>query len=213
MWYKRALKSIVFVGIILFLTTCTYKAMDPNVCFTENVLPIFVSKCSMSGCHSPGSRRMDLSNYDGIMNGVVAGHPLRSNVYTEISGANPSMPPRDHTQLTSQEVYYIKVWISMGAFNQTNCTVVCDSTTFKFGADIQPLINSQCVGCHSPSSAGGGDDLSTYSGVVNSIANNQLLGSVEHSSGYSPMPQNGGQLSACDISKIKSWISAGHPND
>ena len=48
---------------------------------------------------------------------------------------------------------------------------------------------------------------------LNSIANNNLLGSIEHSSGYNTMPQNGSQLSGCQISKIRSWINAGHPND
>ena len=208
----KTIKNLLFVGVILFLTTCTERAMDPNVCFTENVLPIFVSKCSMSGCHDPGSRRGDFSNYGGIMKKVTAKHPLESSIYTKISGTNPSMPPQGNTQLTDQEKFNIKAWISMGALNQSNCAV-CDTTSFKFSADIQPIMNSWCVGCHSMTNAGGGYDLSNYSGIVNSISNNKVVGSIKHTSGYSAMPQNGNQLSGCQISKIQSWINEGFPNN
>jgi|ERR1700758_3927478 len=209
---KTLITILLFFGVVFTLTTCTEKAYDPTVCFNDNILPIFVSKCSMSGCHSPGSRRGNYSTYDGIMRNVVAKHPLRSSVYTKIDGANPSMPPKSSVQLTSQEIFMIKAWISMGALNQSNCTV-CDTTQFKFASDIQPIMNSWCIGCHSSTNAGGGYDLSNYTGVVNSIANNKLLGSIEHSAGYNVMPQNGSQLSGCQISKIRSWINAGHPND
>jgi hypothetical protein len=209
---KAIMTILLFTVVIFSLTTCTEKAYDPNVCFTENILPIFVSKCSMSGCHSPGSRRGDFTTYDGIMKRVVAKHPLQSSMYTKIDGSNPSMPPRNYTALTGEELFMIKAWISMGALNQSNCTI-CDTTSFKFTADIQPIMNSWCVGCHSTSNAGGGYDLSNYAGIVNSIANNKLLGTIKHSAGYNAMPQNGSQLSGCQISKIQSWINAGHPND
>lgn len=208
----KIISLLLFIGIIFSLTTCTEKAYDPSVCFTDNILPIFVSKCSMSGCHAPGSRRGDFTTYDGIMNKVIAKHPLRSSIYTKIDGANPSMPPKNYTPLTDQEKFMIKAWISMGALNQANCTV-CDTTSFKFAADIQPIMNTWCIGCHSSTNAGGGYDLSSYAGVVNSIGHNQLLGSIEHSTGYNAMPQNGNQLSGCQISKIRSWINAGYPND
>ncbi|HXU27028.1 MAG TPA: cytochrome c, partial [Bacteroidia bacterium] len=146
-----------------------------------------------------------------VMRRVTAKHPLQSSMYTEIKGSNPSMPPRGYTALTDQEIFMIKAWISMGALNQSNCTV-CDTTQFKFTADIQPIMNTYCVGCHSTSNAGGGADLSNYTGVVNSI-NNKLMGTIKHSAGYNAMPQNGNQLSGCQISKIQSWVNAGHPND
>jgi hypothetical protein len=213
---SRIIIVLIFFGIFIFLTTCTWKASDPSVCFGENILPIFVSKCSMSGCHSPGSeRRGDFTTYEGIMTKVVVKHPLRSKIYKKIDGNNPSMPPIGYTQLTEQEIYLIKAWISMGAQNPFNCITVCDTTSFKFAEDIQPIINTWCVGCHSTAgaSASGNVDLSTYSGVVNAIANNQLLGSIKHSSGYNPMPQGGNQLSGCQISKIQSWINSGYPNN
>ena len=207
------IKALVFAGILISLSTCTYKAMDPNVCFADNVLPIFVSKCSMSGCHTSGSKhRTDCTTYDGIMTKVVPRHPLRSEMYTRIAGFGADMPPKRNTQLTSQEIFYIKAWISMGAANSSNCSG-CDTTLFKFSADIQPIINTWCVGCHSASSSGGSFDLSTYTGVVSSIAGNKLIGCITHSPGHNAMPIGASQLSACSISKIQSWINVGFPND
>lgn len=209
---KALTTVLIILGSIFLLTTCTEKAYDPTVCFEDNILPIFISKCSMSGCHSPGSRKGDFTTYDGIMKRVTAGHPLQSSAYTKIDGSNPSMPPKANVQLTDQEKFMIKAWISMGALNQSNCTV-CDTTSYKFAADIQPIMNSWCVGCHSTSNAGGGYDLSNYSGVVSSISHNNLMGSIKHSPGYNAMPQNGSQLTGCQISKIQSWVNAGHPNN
>jgi cytochrome c553 len=210
----RIIVALIFFGVFIFLTTCTWKASDPSVCFSENILPIFVSKCSMSGCHSAGStRRGDFTTYEGIMTKVVAKHPLRSEMYKKIDGNNPSMPPRGSTPLTSQEIYLIKAWISMGALNPSNCITVCDTTSFKFTEDIQPIMNTWCVGCHSTSSAGGGYDLSNYTGVVKAVTANRLMGTIKHSTGYSAMPQGGNQLSGCQISKVQNWINAGYPNN
>lgn len=208
------IKIIVFIGVFILFTTCTWKASDPSVCFSENILPIFVSKCSMSGCHGPGSkRRSDFTTYEGIMSKVVANHPLRSEIYTKIEGLGANMPPKKNTQLTAQEIYLIKAWISMGAQNPSNCIIVCDTTSFKFIEDIQPIMNTWCVGCHSTSSAGGGYDLSSYTGVVKAVTANRLIGTIKHSAGFSAMPKGGNQLSGCQISKIQSWINSGYLNN
>ncbi|MFY8185634.1 MAG: hypothetical protein ACOVLD_06160, partial [Bacteroidia bacterium] len=68
-------KGIVLLSIIsgvFSLTTCTKDVYVPNTCFKEDILPIFVSNCTMSGCHNSIDKKegYDLSNYDGIMTGV-----------------------------------------------------------------------------------------------------------------------------------------------
>ena len=202
---------MVAAAAVLF-ETCNYRANDPNICFAENVLPVFVSNCA--GCHGggSGSNTRDYTNYDGIMRDVVAGHPLRSKAYTSVKGNNPSMPPASHNKLTSQQVFIIKAWISMGAPNSSNCSS-CDTSKYKFAADIQPILNNWCVSCHTSGNAGGGYDLSNYNGVNAGAVNGKLMGSIKHSAGYIPMPQNSPQLSACDIAKIQNWVNAGHPNN
>jgi hypothetical protein len=205
------IRLILVFFLFISLSGCQYSEYNPDVCFQENVLPIFVSKCSMTGCHNSVDKkaRYDLSNYDGIMKGVSANHPLFSSVYTSVAGINPSMP-RGGT-LSEKEKSYIKIWIRMGAKNTSNCSS-CDTSTFTYNAVIKPIITDWCLGCHSPSNAGGGFDYSTYSGVVASVANNKLMGSIEQLSGHSPMPQ-GTKLSDCDIKLIGKWVSAGYPNN
>ncbi len=207
-------KLALFSILTIMLSACTYDVYNPDVCFQENVLPIFVSNCTMSGCHNSNDRKAgyDLSNYDGIMKGVVAKHPLRSEVYRSITGIRPSMPPGRYPSLTRKEVSYIDIWIKMGAKNSTNCNG-CDSTNYTYTNRIQPFLNTWCVGCHSTSNAGGGYDLSTYSGVVVSITKSRLMGTLKHLSGFSPMPKNANQLSDCDINAVQKWIAAGYLNN
>ncbi len=191
----------------IFLSTCTSEVATPNICFKEDVLPIFVSNCTQSGCHNATDKEasLDLSNYEGIMKSIKAKHPFQSSSYTNVNSG--SMPPS--YKLTKYERDIIKHWIKAGAQNSSNC-ISCD-TTFTFSGRIQPLLNKWCVGCHAPGNAGGGYDLSTYDNIVNSIANNKLNGSIQHQSGYSEMPKNGGKLSDCDITAITKWLNAGHP--
>jgi hypothetical protein len=208
---KKKYLTLLIIFTIL-LATCTNDAYNPDVCFQENVLPIFISKCSMSGCHNVTEHKAgyDLSNYDGIMNGVTPGHPLRSEVYKAIRGSNPSMPRGQ--KLSQKEISYINIWIKMGAPNSSNC-YSCDTINTTFGGRIKPLFNTWCLGCHSSTNAGGGYDLSNYAGVVLSITNNKLIESLKHIPGYSPMPKNAGSLSACDMNAIEKWVNEGYPNN
>lgn len=215
-----AVSIILFFGIAL--STCTYDLSTPEVCFQENVLPIFISKCSMAGCHdASGGEAFDLTTYDAIMKGgITPKHPLLSEIYTQISGRNPNMPKGN--KLSAKDINYIKVWIKMGAKNTSDCSI-CDSTNVSYNGRIQPLLNTWCVGCHSGTSSVGKSDLSTYSGtlaIVNSNnggmpatdISNRLLGALEHSTGYRPMPESS-QISACDLNAIKKWIAAGKLNN
>lgn len=208
---KFNLACIIILTSIL-LSTCTKDVYNPDVCFQENVLPIFVSNCTSGGCHvsGGGAAGYDLSNYDGIMKGVRPKHPLLSDVYKVVKGNHPSMPPA--YKLSAKEVTYIKIWIQMGAANSSNCKN-CDTLNFSYSNRVKPLIDTWCIGCHSASNQSGGYDMSSYSGLVVSITDNRLLGSLKHSAGFIAMPQNTQGLSSCDINAIEKWINAGYPNN
>jgi hypothetical protein len=202
----------LIVGGVFSLSTCTKDVYTPNVCFNEDVLPIFVSNCTMSGCHNSIDQEgdYDLSNYDGIMKGISPKHPLSSELYLSIRGSNPSMPPAG--KLGRLELSTIKMWIELGAPNSSNCRT-CDTTTYSYSGRIAPTVQTWCTGCHNSNSAGGGFNFSTYNGLVSSIANNKLMGSLNHLSGFSQMPKNAGQLSQCEIDAIQKWVDAGYPNN
>lgn len=205
--------AFVIIFCASFFSTCTSDVYNPDICFQQNILPIFVTKCSITGCHNATDKEAeyDLSNYDGIMKGVVAKHPLRSEVYKVINGNNPSMPVGG--KLSRKEVSYIKLWIKMGAQNTANCFTVCDTSNVTYSGVIAPFITDWCVGCHNSANAGGSYDLSNYLGVKNSITNGRLLGSLKHSAGFLAMPQGTAKLSDCDIAKVEKWINAGYLNN
>ena len=208
------LKSVLYLFmtvLVVTLSDCTSDVYNPDVCFQENILPIFVSNCATTGCHNSidKAEEYDLTSYEGIMKGVVANHPSRSEVYKVISGNNPSMPTENYPKLSNKDVSYIKLWIDMGAKNTSNCSS-CDTMSFTYSARIKPLITTWCVGCHSSGSSGGGFNLSNYSGVSAVVATGQFLGSIQHASGFSAMPKNASKLSDCDIKVIEKWIAAGY---
>lgn len=91
---------------------------------------------------------------------------------------------------------------------------LCELENLSFAADIQPILQAQCNGCHFTGSAlGGGIVLDNYDGVKFMVDNNRLLGSIRREAGFSPMPQGQPQLGQCNIDKIAAWVEAGAPNN
>lgn len=205
-------RYLFLIVAFTLINSCRYDAYNPDICFEENVLPIFVSRCANQGCHSSTENEAgySLNSYDGIMQGVKAFHPIQSEVYRVIRGVNPSMPVGG--KLSRKEVSTIKIWIQMGAPNSKNCKG-CDTTSFTFNAVIKPIVEQWCTGCHNSSNASAGFDLSTYQGISDCIVQKRFLQSIEHLNGYSPMPFGASPLSDCDISKIRQWIKSGYPNN
>lgn len=89
----------------------------------------------------------------------------------------------------------------------------CDTTGVTYSNTVAPLMQAQCVSCHSASFASGNIALDTYSAVKTSALNGSLYGSINYSGGFSPMPQGGNKMNACSIQKIKVWVDAGAPNN
>lgn len=92
----------------------------------------------------------------------------------------------------------------------------CDTTVTKFSTEIKPILQSSCLSCHSNSAAqgnGGGIKLQDYADVKTNVLNGRLIGSIDHSSGFSSMPKGGGKLTDCNILIIKTWITKGTLNN
>ena len=90
----------------------------------------------------------------------------------------------------------------------------CDTlTTVSYSISVKPVLDTKCYGCHSGGSPSGGIAMGTYSTDKAIAANGKLYGSINHSSGYSPMPEGEAKMDACTIAMIKQWIDAGSPNN
>ena len=89
----------------------------------------------------------------------------------------------------------------------------CDTSNLTYSNDVWPLINANCTSCHSGAAASGNVRLENYDQIRTAAANGQLLGTIRHESGWSPMPKGGGKLPDCDITKLEIWVELGYPNN
>lgn len=90
----------------------------------------------------------------------------------------------------------------------------CDTTGVTYANTVVPLLQSNgCISCHSGGAPSGNIALDSYTSVKAAAQNGTLYGSISHFAGFSPMPQAGNKMSACNISKIKAWIDAGSVNN
>jgi hypothetical protein len=192
---------------------------DPTkIYFQQQVLPILVSNCAMSGCHDDASHKegVVLTSYSKVMatGGIRTGNPGESKLYKVIVNSDPGdrMPQPPQNPLTSQQIQIIFSWIQQGAQNLV-CANMCDSSLFTYSGAIRPLVQNKCQGCHSGTNAQGGIDLSTYTLLNAKVTDGKLWGSINQLPGYSAMPKNGAKLSDCEIKQFQKWIAAGAPNN
>lgn len=89
----------------------------------------------------------------------------------------------------------------------------CNTDNISYSETIFPIIENSCLSCHNSNNSSGGINLSNYESIKSSAQSGQLLGSIKHSSGYSPMPQFGEKLSECTIAQVEAWIEQGMKNN
>ena len=192
---------------------------DPSkIYFQQQVLPILLSNCAMSGCHDVAGHQegVILTSYAYVMStaGVDPGDPNGSELYEKITEADPDdrMPPPPRPRLSTEQIATIRNWILQGA-QDLSCNTLCHSTRFTYSGSIRQIISNKCQGCHQGTAASAGVDLSSYAGVKAKVTDGKLWGAVNHLPGFSPMPKNGSKLSECELAQIRKWIDAGALNN
>lgn len=186
--------------------------------FVNDVLPILVSGCAMSGCHDAASASdgVVLTSYASVMNtaDIRPGNPGDSDLYERITDddLDDRMPPPPMAALSPEQIQTIRLWITQGAKNNY-CDNGCDTTSYTFNAVILPMINNNCKGCHSGAQPSGNIRLEDYATIRQAAVNGSLYGAVSHQPGFSPMPQNAAKLPDCNITQIRKWIENGTPNN
>lgn len=190
----------------LNLTPCD----SDSVYFYNDIVPLFVSNCAFSGCHSA----LSLSNYNDIINigDVEAGDTANSYIYQVLisNNANIRMPQPPNAPLLQSEIEMVAKWIMQGA--KDNSCNDCNPNNFMFNANVRPIIQKNCVGCHGGSSPSGGIKLENYFQIKTQVNNGKLEGSINHDVGFSSMPPSG-KLPECQITVIKNWINNGAENN
>ena len=90
---------------------------------------------------------------------------------------------------------------------------VCKVENVSFSQDIVPILNNNCIACHSAFALQGDVNLEGHSEILKYALNGALLGSISYESGYIAMPSGASKLSDCNISQVAAWINAGSPNN
>ena len=94
-----------------------------------------------------------------------------------------------------------------------NSPPACDTTAVSYSRTLEPLLAQSCVGCHNAARPAADLNLQSFAQVQASARNGDLVGVIGHLPGYSPMPKNGPQLSACELTKLKKWVREGALNN
>ncbi len=230
------LSLLILLTVFSWITSCTHVANIanlPEVCFTGEVLPIFVNNCAIAGCHDGGGResRMSLNNYADIMREITPGNPNNSRAYQAIiSKWENLMPPKQPLSLVNRTK--IRVWIEQGA-NLTTCPDVTGTTPPPgtgtssnyvaracFSRDILPVIISRCAtaSCHDAITHREGYNYTTYTNILSSVTpgnpgSSRLYRAIT-SGGESKMPPSGSPpLTTAEIDSIGKWIGYGALNE
>lgn len=222
---NKIFAAVATATILIISFSCQHKAYvppatqltgDPGICFESDILPIFISECAKSGCHDANEHEEGyvLDSYEHIIKkGITPGNAIGSKIYQSVMGYTEERMPANAPALSSDKIALLKRWIDAGALKDSNCAAPCDSDNYAFAANIQPLMNKYCTGCHSGNNPQGNITLTSYTAVKNAVQNNNLVNCINYVTGYSGMPKGGLHLSTCQIRQVEKWVTAGMPNN
>ncbi len=89
----------------------------------------------------------------------------------------------------------------------------CETENISYLSDVLPILELNCIVCHSQLVAEAGIILEGYDNLKFWVDNGRVQGSIKQEVGFVPMPPLGYELSDCEIDKILSWIEQGAPEN
>lgn len=116
-----------------------------------------------------------------------------------------------------QSTLLIGILLTIGVYSckkeQNPTTFDCSGYSPTYTSEIKSILDTHCAfsGCHNASSKADGKDYSTYAAAKSNAAGNNFLGSIQHLSGYDPMPRNAAKLSDSQIRALSCWKQNGLP--
>jgi mono/diheme cytochrome c family protein len=218
--------------ILLVVISCKHDPLfipDPNpnpnpnvpcdstiVNFQEEILPIFLTNCALSGCHGGSSvqKGIRLDNYTNIIatGRLDINDPEDSKILKDgILETDPDkrMPPPPNPRLSNAQIDKIMTWIRQGAKDTSCAQITCDTLNINYTNKISGILSTYCVACHNPQNISGGVLLNNYTNTRTVALNGRLIGAVEHRAGFVPMPIGGSKLPDCQLKQIKIWVENG----
>jgi hypothetical protein len=128
---KKIIKLIRLAGVLFLIfsiTSCYYDEIVPkelppitdDISFNDDIIPIFNGSCNLTGCHSSGGVRPDLTPNNAFNSLISGGYtntndPPSSVLYLWVSGQERvPMPPSGADPKISATIL---AWIDQGALN------------------------------------------------------------------------------------------------
>ncbi len=109
-----------------------------------------------------------------------------------------------------QSCYYDKEQL-LYANSSAGCT---DSTgTVSYTQKVVPIFSNLCYSCHAGNTPSGNIQMGTYAFDKAIAQNGKLWGSIDHASGYVPMPEGASKMTDCQLAVIRKWINSGMLNN
>lgn len=191
--------------------TSTTSCDPDSIYFEQQILPIFQSNCSQSGCHNTKDKEADLDlTYYG---GIVAAN--MNDVWEKINKNEPSdiMPPPPYSPLSSAQIALIYDWMKQGLKNNGCEPASCDTSSYKFGAEIWPILDMRCKNCHSGPNPDASLRIENYNDVKFMVDLDVLLPVIRWEPNVVPMPYLANKIPDCEILLIEKWIASGALNN
>jgi hypothetical protein len=128
---QKLITAITLLGVIFIMQSCSKNTtvyidnsaeITTDVFFAKDIVPVFSSKCSMSGCHNTGGHIPDLSAdkaYNALSNGnyLDKGTPANSSLYLWLTGKKSTAMPVGGPANPSNINQLVLAWIKQGAKN------------------------------------------------------------------------------------------------
>ncbi len=173
-----------------------------HVTFPETIQPILQANCI--SCHGPPDFKggINLTDYADVSFLAQSGALL--GAIRHDAGYEPM--PQDAPPLSACEITLIEKWINDTTF-VNNDTTECDSSNVTYPGTVFPILQENCITCHSQPVPAAGLDFNNYDNVAYVAQSGQLIGAIKHLPGYTPMPENGPPLTDCEIGLIQKWIN------
>ena len=220
-------------ALIAFAFALPFSSAVAKVDFIKQVKPLLEGACTH--CHGPKEHKGDLKMHtlDDMIKGgengpgLVPGDLKKSSIYTSLLLAaddDDVMPPKKEGKLVKEQIEIIKQWIEQGADWPAGVTL-SETPRANFVKHIQPLMEENCVSCHTPEKHKGDWIITTKKQAFETGENkpNIVPFDLEKSAVYHltslpaddddlmPPKKSGGPLGKDEITMLKLWILQGAP--
>ena len=199
---------------------CSNSCAPDSIYYLQDIKPLFKRhKCI--ACHEPNHPSgIEMETYEEVIgsNMFTPGDPDNSLLMAVITTDDAAIlmpPPQFYERMSLQEIEMVRQWILQGG-QKIGCDIgiSCDTTDVSYAQDVVPILQQECISCHTAGNRpGGGVTLDTYAGVRAAASSGHLLGALLHWDGFFAMPKNKPQLDECELLAIKQWVNKAYPEN